>query len=108
MSTLSTRKSYAERIKELKERQEKLKSEERDLKARQIVKERKDTTARRIHIGTVIENAIGAPVDADMLGNLLELVRQNYSYKHTADKLNDSLPEPEPYSTSQYGSRFQS
>ena len=72
---MGVRRSYSERLEDLKKRREELRRQERALMARQIAQERKERTKRLLHIGSEIEAAAGRPIRDEELELILESVR---------------------------------
>lgn len=69
-----TRKTIDERIEDLKKKQDQLKAQERALKARKSLQERKARTKRLIEIGAAIENVLGRPIEKEDLPKLTKFL----------------------------------
>ena len=72
---MGVRRSYSERLEDLKKRREELRQQERALMARQIAQERKERTKRLLRIGSEIEAAAGRPIGDEELELIVESVR---------------------------------
>ena len=87
---MSTRRTYAERIAELKTRQEQLREQERALLARQVVEERRERTKRHLRIGKEVESVIGHIVSDDDLNEILNLISSFFSETESSPSTNES------------------
>ena len=74
---MSSKRTFAERIAELKCRQKQLQEQERSLLARQTVEERKEKTKRHLRTGAAIETALGHPVTEDDLEQITALLARH-------------------------------
>lgn len=82
---MSSKRTFAERIAELKCRQKQLQEQERSLLARQTVEERKAKTKRHLRTGAAIETALGHPVTEDDLEQITALLAR-HSDRAPSDK----------------------
>ena len=73
---MGTRRSYSERLEDLRRRREELLQQEKALMARQIAQEKKERTRRWLCIGREIEAAVGHDVEDDDIELILESVRE--------------------------------
>ncbi|MCR5778059.1 MAG: conjugal transfer protein TraD [Lachnospiraceae bacterium] len=88
---MTATKSYDDRIAELKKRQEQLKTQERALKKRHSVEERKKRTRRLIELGGIVESVLGRPTDeADRERFLNFLKKQESNGKYFSRAMNAS------------------
>ena len=65
-----------ERLAENKQRQEKLKQEERKIKSQMVQAERKARTRRLIEIGAAVESVLGSPIEKEGLPKLIGFLKQ--------------------------------
>jgi len=65
-----------ERLVENKQRQEKLKQEERRIKSQMVQAERKARTRRLIEIGAAVESVLGRPIEKEDLPKLIGFLKQ--------------------------------
>lgn len=81
---MATKKSYEERIEELKKRQAELKAQEKKLRAKQSAQERKERTKRLIAIGAEVEHYAGCQItDLEAFKKYLE--KYGYAIANTQD-----------------------
>lgn len=72
------RKTYEQRIAEIKQRQAQLKAKEKEILSLQIARDKRKKTRRLFKIGTVFDKAIGHPVDDDELEHLVQIFKDVY------------------------------
>lgn len=86
---MGSRRSYNERLEDLKRRREELRQQEKALMARQIAQERKDRTRRWLSIGREIEAAVGHDIEGDDMELILESVRELFAQCPQRSNRND-------------------
>lgn len=90
------RKSYEERMNELKKKQEQLKAQERDMLKRHSEEERKKRTRRLIEIGGMVEAILGRPtVDEDKERFYAFLKKQESNGSFFSKAMNSGLASSE-------------
>lgn len=84
------RKSYDERLDEIKKKQEQLQARERELKKRKSEEDRKKRTKRLIELGGIVESVLGRPTtDEDKIRLLNFLKKQETNGKYFTNAMND-------------------
>ena len=84
------RKTYEEKMSDIKNRQEKLKAKERELTQRHNEEERKKRTKRLIEMGGIIESVLGRPTeDKDKERLLFFLKRQESNGGYFSKAMNE-------------------
>lgn len=98
-----TRRTDAERIKDIDARMEKLKQEKRRLQNAQTAEDRKKRTKRLIQGGAIIEKAIGEEIDLDALERMMfaDVSCVRAAYRAALGKASETEPpvEEEPGET---------
>jgi len=91
-----------ERLAENKQRQERLKQEERKLKSQIVQAERKTRTKRLIEIGGAVESVLGKPIPKEDLPKLIGFLKQQEERGQWFSKAMASVddePQKENYQT---------
>lgn len=70
---MAARRSYSERIADLKQKQAQLKEQERSLLARKVADEKRAQTKRHLQIGAAVEAFLGHPVSKEELENIFAM-----------------------------------
>lgn len=84
------RKSYDERLDEIKKKQEQLQARECELKKRKSEEDRKKRTKRLIELGGIVESVLGRPTtDEDKIRLLNFLKKQETNGKYFTNAMND-------------------
>lgn len=84
------RKSYDERLDEIKKKQEQLQARECELKKRKSEEDRKKRTKRLIELGGIVESILGRPTtDEDKIRLLNFLKKQETNGKYFTNAMND-------------------
>lgn len=84
------RKSYDERLDEIRKKKEQLQARERDIMKRKSEEDRKKRTKRLIELGGIIEHVLGRPTtDEDKTRLLKFLNKQESNGKFFTNAMND-------------------
>jgi hypothetical protein len=88
---MATKKTFDERIEYIKEKQEKLKAQEKELRKRKSEEERKKRTRRLIEMGGIIESVLGRETEDEdkiRLLHFLKMQEKNGGYFTKAMNMN--------------------
>ncbi|MEE1516608.1 MAG: relaxasome subunit MobC [Lachnospiraceae bacterium] len=86
------RKSYDERLDEIRKKKEQLQARERDIMKRKSEEDRKKRTKRLIELGGIIESVLGrATTDEDKIRLLNFLKKQETNGKFFTSAMNDGV-----------------